>query len=426
MVVVAQLGARMSYAVPRILYRRNMLARLFTDLYATPSVKLLFGLLPARLRPVLARKLLTRVAEEIPPNAVTPLWRFGLEYTVRLRAARSSSALTRVHLWAGRRFCELIRDDQLDGARAVYAYNGAALELLQRARQRRLLAILEQTIAPRTREDELVAARFPDWPETSEHGLAALDFQRREEREWEAADLIVCGSDFVRDEIRGCGGPAHKCVVVPYGVDDSFVTPLRRTRAGRLRVLTVGAVGFRKGSPYVLEAAKATRKFADFRMVGPWLLPESMRAKLATELELLGAIPRGELGQHYSWADVFLLPSICEGSATVTYEALRAGLPVICTPNTGSVVRHGVDGFIVPVGDVDGIVRVLECLDRDRELLARLQANTAARQDLSVEAYGERLIGVLAEYLAVAKDAHVCPGCSESGIPFVVPPLGGL
>src|SRR5207237_9768011 len=35
-----------------------------------------------------------------------------------------------------------------------------------------------------------------------------------------------------------------------------------------LRVLTVGRVGLRKGSPYVLEAAKALKKEAVFRMVG--------------------------------------------------------------------------------------------------------------------------------------------------------------
>ena len=33
------------------------------------------------------------------------------------------------------------------------------------------------------------------------------------------ADLIICGSEFVCEGIRGCHGPVEKCVVVPYGVD---------------------------------------------------------------------------------------------------------------------------------------------------------------------------------------------------------------
>ena len=51
-------------------------------------------------------------------------------------------------------------------------------------------------------------------------------------------------------------------------------------------------------------------------------------------------------------ADVFVFPSLFEGSAVVTYEALACGLPSIVTPNAGSVVRDGVDGFHVPAGDV--------------------------------------------------------------------------
>jgi glycosyltransferase involved in cell wall biosynthesis len=46
---------------------------------------------------------------------------------------------------------------------------------------------------------------------------------------------------------------------------------------------------------------------------------------------------------------VFFLPSICEGSAMVTYEALNWKLPIITTNNAGYVVRNGVDGFLVPI-----------------------------------------------------------------------------
>jgi len=55
-----------------------------------------------------------------------------------------------------------------------------------------------------------------------------------------------------------------------------------------------------------------------------------------------------------------VLPSICEGSATVTYEALASGVPVICTPKTGSMVRHGVDGNIVPIRNPEAIAQSIE------------------------------------------------------------------
>jgi len=423
LIIVAQLGARMNYAVPRVLFRANMLARLYTDLYATPVVGRLVRLLPGPFKPALARRLLARAADGIPSSLVTPFWRFGCQYTARLRMARSASELTATHLWAGRRFCELIGNGSFDKAAAVYAYNGAALELLERAKQRGLLAIVEQTIAPRQKEEELLAERFPGWEEPRHGDSRVADFQRREELEWEAADLIVCGSDFVCDGIKECMGPVHKCVVVPYGVDDTFSSRARKSHGGRLRVLTVGSIGVRKGAPYVLEAARATRQFADFRMIGPWLFPQPMRAELESVVELLGPVPRRELAEHYSWADVFLLPSICEGSATVTYEALRAGLPVICTRNTGSLVRNGVDGFIVPVGDVDAIVRLVEQLAGNRGFLSRLQANAALRQDLSVEAYGERLLKVLGEHLSGRPTPRVAQAAVDHSPPEEMSPV---
>ena len=56
-------------------------------------------------------------------------------------------------------------------------------------------------------------------------------------------------------------------------------------------------------------------------------------------------------------ADVFVFPSLFEGSAVVTYEALACGLPSVVTPAAGSVVRDGVEGFLVAPRDVDGAGR---------------------------------------------------------------------
>src|SRR5262249_3850951 len=133
---------------------------------------------------------------------------------------------------------------------------------------------------------------------------------------------------------------------------------------------------------------------AVFRMVGTINVLPAARAALAADVELTGPVPRSEIPGHYAWADVFLLPSICEGSATVTYEALAAGLPVVCTPNTGSVVRDGVDGFVVPAGDTDALVGRLDQL-RDPGVRAALAARAAAGTEHSVDSYRHRLLRAL-------------------------------
>jgi glycosyltransferase involved in cell wall biosynthesis len=281
---------------------------------------------------------------------------------------------------------------------------------------------MEQTIAPMRVELELSEeerSRFADWETVSERSDCAAEYCQREEAEWQAAEVILCGSAFVRDGIARCCGPVEKCVVVPYGVD--LPSP-RRGKGGRrldevaalnyqpstlrssatedgstlnrpLRVLSVGAVGLRKGSPYVMEAAKQLKDKAVFRMVGNIGVTSQAEARLREHLELTGPAPRSDIAKHFAWADVFLLPSLCEGSATVTYEALGYGLPVVCTPNAGSVVRDGLEGFIVPVRDATAIAGRIEQLAQDLELRAKMAARAKARAaEFTVGAYGQRLL----------------------------------
>ena len=130
-------------------------------------------------------------------------------------------------------------------------------------------------------------------------------------------------------------------------------------------------------------------------MVGKLPL-ENARKQLSECVELTGPVPRAVIHEHYAWADVFLLPSICEGSATVCYEALAAGLPVVTTPNSGSVVRDGVDGFVVPIRDADAIVERLERLASVPNLLEEMSTNALQRAaEFTVEKYGQRLLATL-------------------------------
>lgn len=397
---VGMMGARMHYAVPRLLKEKGELAHFFTDICAVKGWPSLLRCVPARWRPAGLKRLLDRVPEGIPSAQITAFTDFGMDYARRRKAAHTPTESTAAYLWAGKTFCERIIRAGLGNAGGVYAFNSAALELLRHARERQRITVLEQTIAPTAVETRLLgreAAAHPGWEPHAESNALAGDLAARERSEWDLADTIVCGSEFVRQGIADCGGPAEKCVVIPYGVARSSFQHSRMPHDGPLRVLTVGAVGLRKGSPYVLAAARHLRGRAVFCMAGNTdsLSPHAL-AELQEHVELRGIVPRGEMRNLYEWADVFLLPSVCEGSATATYEALSAGVPVIATPNTGAHLTEGESGFTVPVGSADAIVARLEMLAADRNLLRDMSEH--ARRDsmsLSLEAYGQRLRAAL-------------------------------
>ena len=67
-------------------------------------------------------------------------------------------------------------------------------------------------------------------------------------------------------------------------------------------------------------------------------------------------------------ADVFLLPSELESFGLSALEAMACGVPVIGSDAGGlpEVVKHGETGFLLPVGDVEGMAaRCLEILKDD-------------------------------------------------------------
>lgn len=405
-VVVSQLGARMHYAVPRLLHQAGMLERLYTDIRTRPSWSRAMAVIPPRFRPAGLARLLGRRCDPIPERLVTDFPAFGLDYTRRLRSGGPPEA---AYLWAEAEFSRRIVAHGFDAATMLYAFSGAALGHLRAARERGLATVVEQVVAPhrllyRILSEE--ADRHPEW-----RGGAPVDpalqarFADLEAAEWDQAGLIVCGSEYVVDGLRACGGPAERAVVVPYGVDHRFRLPPRPPHDGPLRVLVVGEVGLRKGSPYVLEAARRLGGAVHVRMIGPGALPASVRSHLPRHVEVPGPVPRAAVRDHFAWADVFLLPSLCEGSATVTYEALAASLPVVCTHNTGSVVRDGCEGIIVPPRDPDAIAEALMRLAEDRALYAAMVARAAARADhCGLDAYGRRLLAALAP--APAGDAR--------------------
>jgi hypothetical protein len=73
--------------------------------------------------------------------------------------------------------------------------------------------VLEQTSPPLSMEASIVAeeaAVFPGWEDFARDERWLETVAKRERDEWDAADLIVCGSPFVRDTLQA-QAPLPRC-----------------------------------------------------------------------------------------------------------------------------------------------------------------------------------------------------------------------
>ncbi|HXW27418.1 MAG TPA: glycosyltransferase, partial [Xanthobacteraceae bacterium] len=98
---------------------------------------------------------------------------------------------------------------------------------------------------------------------------------------------------------------------------------------------------------------------------------------------------------------VAILLSYREGLPKSLVEAAAAGRPIVATDVTGcrEVVRDGIEGLLVPRGDIDAAARALTTLAGDAGLRARLGAAARARfrARFTEEAVVRAMTGLYAE-----------------------------
>jgi hypothetical protein len=233
---------------------------------------------------------------------------------------------------------------------------------------------------PRAPELDSVRREFPD-----ERNLVRL------------TDFAICPSEAVESDLENeFGFPAHRTAVVPYGVALERFNTCSVLVPGR--VLFVGTVGLRKGVHYLAQAAEELagqgRRY-EFLVAGE-VTPRIANHPACRRLRFLGRIPRHHIAEQYGMADLFVLPSLAEGSAEATYEALAAGIPVITTAAAGSVVRHEVEGLLVPERDPRALANAIERVIQDRRFRTQLAAAARLRAcEYSLGAYGRRLVRAL-------------------------------
>lgn len=202
--------------------------------------------------------------------------------------------------------------------------------------------------------------------------------------------VVVLGPGHAQDVAR-LGVGDERIVWLPSEIDTTMFAPGPAARPSGPTLLFTGTVWRNKGVDLLLDIAPALRaRWPDLTLslVGnvvpwerAWLADAARRCGLGEALEITGRIPRDALIDRYRAADLFVFPSLFEGSPRSVREAVACGCRAVVSDIPGC---RGIDpdGAFMRFAPVDDRAAWIEAIG---EMLAESDAAARARSRAGVE-----------------------------------------
>ncbi|MCW5977392.1 MAG: glycosyltransferase family 4 protein [Bryobacteraceae bacterium] len=240
----------------------------------------------------------------------------------------------------------------------------------------------------------LVARVFPLTMSITFHGRAEfvdpVSFRLAEKVQ---ASSFVCGiSHFARSRIvLACGASAQpKVEVCRLGVDPAAYVPGSfRPAPPVFEILSVGQLVPVKAHHVLLNAiARVVRDghSVRLRLVGDGPDAAALKAQaadlgLGQRVIFDGKVNHDRVAALYAQADLFALSSLDEGVPVVLMEAMTMEVACVATHVAGipELIRHGVDGLLVPPSDEEGLAAAISQLLDDPDLRRSLGQSARGR-----------------------------------------------
>lgn len=279
-----------------------------------------------------------------------------------------------------RRFVQAVKSNAV-----VYLWPGTSLETFKTLKSRGHLIVVETVNTLLASSKQILDRECRRLNVRSTHGITNADVEE-ELIKLQLADYIFSCSPEVRKSLINAGIAEEKILDTSYGLRDSelaeTVKPCRSDPEKPLTAIFVGSIGVRKGPHLLLDYWCRSGVKGRLRLIGD--IDEEVRHLIAPyldreDIEHIEYVD--DLKPIYADADVFILPSLEEGSPLVTYLALGAGLPCLVSPmGAGGIVSHGETGLIMDPFDAEQWQQGLNQLFNDDALRERMgrQAHAAA------------------------------------------------
>ena len=239
---------------------------------------------------------------------------------------------------------------------------------------------------------------------------------------------IGVSDEICRKYITDCGMAEEAVTWIPYGVQ-VMDGPPAEFDAGPLRLIYVGRLDEvqKRISDVVAVVRGLNDAGVDFviDIVGDGPRREFVEGELpdliaAGRVKTHGWLSSAEVIAAMRRSEVFVLASTYEGFCISLTEAMANGcLPVVTDIDSGNkqLVKHGENGYVVPIGDIAAFVDKLTILAKDRELVRRLRlAAWETGRKYSIDRMVENYIGCFEEAI---EEARLKPRTPDADFPLM-------
>jgi phosphatidylinositol alpha-mannosyltransferase len=208
--------------------------------------------------------------------------------------------------------------------------------------------------------------------------------------------------------------------IIPNGVDLSYYRPnvplIEKYNDGKLNIVFMGRLEFRKGINYLLKAFyEVKREMPETRLIicGPGTKLRRRYEQWVKDVRLPDVVFTGMVGvdeqaSYYRTADVFCAPATSrESFGMILLEAMATGRPIVATNIEGfaAVVTNGEEGLLVPPMAEQPLAQALLTLLNDKELRLKMgQKGLITAQKYAWEGIATR---ILAYYSRTIKNTHL-------------------